>query len=186
MCVGVGVVVAVGVAVGVGVGVLLVCCWCAVGVLLVCCWCVVGVLCVVCCESCVVCRGGGGGADSATTSVSLSIRAHAYANKLLRTSASAPVPSAGLTSRKKPYALSLRRQVPGVPGGTHHPTPSRGKRLRGTPSSLPTPSEEGVRNLFHRLEVECPWSGMLTGVTLLCVFLVRRTLLAKLPLSPTK
>ena len=44
----------------------------------------------------------------------LSIHAHAC-NELKWTSASALVPSAGLTSRKKPYALSLRRQVPGVP-----------------------------------------------------------------------
>ena len=34
-----------------------------------------------------------------------------------------------------------------------HPTPSRGKRLRGTPTSLPTPSEDGGRNLFHLLGV---------------------------------
>ena len=43
-----------------------------------------------------------------------------------------------------------------------HPIPSRGKRLRGTPTSPPSPSEEGGRNLFHRLGVECPWSGMST------------------------
>ena len=80
-----------------------------------------------------------------------------------------------------PRAGSRRPQVQ-----TTHPTPSRGKRLRGTSSSPPTPSEEGGRNLFHRLDVECPWSGMLTGVTLPCVFLVRRTHLVMLPPSPTK
>ena len=61
---------------------------------------------------------------------------------------------------KRPYALSLRRQVPGVPRCKKkpHPTPIRGKRLRDTPVSPPTPSEEGGCNLFHRLGVECPWS----------------------------
>ena len=44
-----------------------------------------------------------------------------------------------------------------------HPTPRRGKRLRGTPTSLPSPSEEGGRNLFHLLGVECPGSG--SGMT---------------------
>ena len=99
--------------------------------------------------------------------------------------ASAPTPSAGLTSRQKPYALSLRRQVPGVPRCKNlHATPSRGKRLRGTPASPSTSTEEGGRNLFHRLEVECPWSGMLTGSTLTRVFLVRRTLLTMPVASP--
>ena len=42
-----------------------------------------------------------------------------------------------------PHACSLRRQVPSDNGCKTHPTPSRGKRLRGTPASLPTPTEEG-------------------------------------------
>ena len=58
-----------------------------------------------------------------------------------------------------PYACSLRRQVPDVPGCKPHPTPSRGKRLRGSPTSPPTPSEEGGRNLFRLLSVGCPGSG---------------------------
>ena len=58
-----------------------------------------------------------------------------------------------------PYACSLRRQVPDVPGCKPHPTPSRGKRLRGLSTSPPTPSEEGGRNLFHLLSVGCPGSG---------------------------
>ena len=86
-------------------------------------------------------------------------------------SASALTPSAGLTSRQKTLRLSLRRQVPGVPQvQIPHPTPSRGKRLRGSQASPPTPSEDGRRNLFHRLGVECPWSGMLTGGTLTACF----------------
>ena len=39
--------------------------------------------------------------------------------------------------------FSFRRQVPGVPGCKTHPSPSRGKRLRGSPTSLSTASEEG-------------------------------------------
>ena len=45
---------------------------------------------------------------------------------------------------------------------------------------------KGGRNLFHRLGVECSWSGMLTGGTLTRVFLVRRTLLTMLLPSPTE
>ena len=48
-----------------------------------------------------VCLDGGGGADRGITRVSLSIRAHACI-ELKRTSASALVPSAGLTSWKNP------------------------------------------------------------------------------------
>ena len=70
------------------------------------------------------------------------------------------------------------------------PTPSRGKRLPGTPASLPTPSEKGRRHLFHLLGVGCPGSGILCKETsgrvflvsrTLCVFLVSRTLLTILP-----
>ena len=112
----------------------------------------------------------------------LSIHAHSC-NELKWTSASALVPSAGLTSRKKnPTPFPSEGRFQASPVQIHHPTPSRGKRLRGSPASPPTPTEEGGRNLFHRLGVECPWSGMLTGVTLPCVFLVRRTLLT--PLLP--
>ena len=41
--------------------------------------------------------------------------AHACMQLIKWAGASAPTPSAGLTRRQKPYALSLRRQVPGVP-----------------------------------------------------------------------
>ena len=75
--------------------------------------------------------------------------------------ASALTPLAGLTSRETLYACSLRRQVPGVPSGTHHPTPRRRKRLRGTPTSPPLLRRKGERNLFHLLGVGCPWSGIL-------------------------
>ena len=63
--------------------------------------------------------------------------------------------------RKPPYACSLRRQVPGVPSGLHHPTLSRGKRLRGSPTSPPpTPSEEGsaifsISSALDVLDPEC-------------------------------
>ena len=40
---------------------------------------------------------------------------HACMQLIKRAGASAPTPSAGLTSRQRTYALSLRRQVPGVP-----------------------------------------------------------------------
>ena len=83
-----------------------------------------------------------------------------------------------------PFASESRFQA--SPEQKPHPTPSRGKRLRGTPASPPTPPEEGGRNLFHRLGVKCPWSGMLTGGTLTRVFLVRRTLLTMLPPSSTE
>ena len=86
--------------------------------------------------------GGGAAADREITCVSLMIRTHAC-NEFKWASAGALALSAGLTSRQKPYACSLRRQVPSVPGCKTHPTASRGKRLRGSPTSFPTPSEEG-------------------------------------------
>ena len=60
------------------------------------------------------------------------------------------------------------------------PTLRRGKRLRGTPTSLPTPSEEGGRNLFHLLGVGCPGSGSGENNAPGRVFLVSGTLLPKL------
>ena len=57
-------------------------------------------------------REGSGGADVVTHEC-LSMRTH-NGIPITWTNASALVPSAGLTSQKKPYALSLRRQVPGV------------------------------------------------------------------------
>ena len=48
-------------------------------------------------------------------STGVSVHACAPCNWLKWVGASALTPSAGLTSRKKPYALSLRRQIPGVP-----------------------------------------------------------------------
>ena len=62
------------------------------------------------------CCDGGGGADGAITKTCLSMSTHACNEFKKRAGASALVPSAGLTSRKKgPYACSLRRQVKGVP-----------------------------------------------------------------------
>ena len=88
----------------------------------------------------------------------------------------------------KALRLSLRKQATGVPRcKTLHPTPIRGEDCEARRPHPPTPSEEGGRNLFHRLEVECRGSGMLTGLTLPCVFfLVRRTLLAMLSSPPAK
>ena len=60
-------------------------------------------------------RGGGGGADVCLTSACLSMRTQ-HALCIEWTSASALVPSAGMTSGY-PYACSLREQVPGVPAG---------------------------------------------------------------------
>ena len=57
----------------------------------------------------------------------------------------------------------------------------RGKRLRGTPTSPSSPSEEGERNLFHLLGVGCPGSGMRSEASPGRVFLVSRTLLPLLP-----
>ena len=60
--------------------------------------------------------GGGGGADCPITKTCLTMSTHAFKSNLKWTSASALVPSAGLTSRKKEtYVCSLRRQVPGIP-----------------------------------------------------------------------
>ena len=62
--------------------------------------------------------GGGGGADVVCSK-------RFWSCKLTRmqlfkwAGASAPTPSAGLTSRQKPYAFSLRKQVPGVPKCKH-------------------------------------------------------------------
>ena len=72
-------------------------------------------------------------------------------------SVSALAPSAGLSSRKKPIrVIPYEGRFQPCPGTKPHPTPSRGKRLRGSPTSPPTPSEEGGRNLFHLLKVWMP------------------------------
>ena len=62
---------------------------------------------------------------------------------------------------KRPYALSLRRQVPGVPKCKKlTPLQFEEKDCGDTPVSPPTPPEKGVCNLFHLLGVGCPWSGI--------------------------
>ena len=75
-----------------------------------------------------------------------------------RTSASAPVPSAGLTSRKP-----LRLFPPGAgsrrPPRRNQPTPRRGKRLGATPTSVPNLKDSGECNIFHRLWRWKPWNG---------------------------
>ena len=98
-------------------------------------------------------------------------------------SASAQAPSAGLSSRQHPYACSLRRQVPGVRGtNLTQPQVEEKDCEARPPHHPPTPSEEGVRNLFHLLGVGCPWTGILCKETPGRVFLVSRTLLPILPL----
>ena len=82
---------------------------------------------------------------------------------------------------KRPYALSLRRQVPGVPEcKSFTQFQFEEKDCEARRPHPPLLRRKGGRNLFHRLGVECPWSGMLTGETLARVFLVRRTLLTML------
>ena len=98
-------------------------------------------------------------------------------------SASALASSAGLSSRQKPSACSLRRQVPGIPKAKPHPTPSRGKRLRGSPTSHTNSFGGRERNLFHLFGVGCPRSGILCKETPGRVFLVNQTLLTHITTS---
>ena len=177
------------------VGVVAVCCWwwlCVVGggclllvvvvycrwlciVVVVCCGCVL-LLCVVVVVVCCCC--GGCGADLGITCVSLVIRTHAC-TELNGLAASALAPSAGLTSRQKSYACSLRRQVPGVPRCKTHPTPSRGKRLRGSPTSPPLRRKgSAIFSMSSALDAPDPEKCEDTPGR---VFLVSRTLLPKLP-----
>ena len=130
--------------------------------------------------------GGGGGTDRAMTSVSLSIQRTHACNELKRAGASALTPSAGLTSRNATIRLFPPKAGSRRPRWQNHPTPRRGKRLRGTPTSLPSPSEEGERNLFHLLGVGCPGSGMSCTSKLGRAFLVSRTLLPELPTDINK
>ena len=84
--------------------------------------------------------GGGGGAD------------------VVHYACVRPCAQAGLTgwkTRRFPPKAGSRR-----PWCKNHPTPRRGKRLRGSPTSPPTPLEEGERNFVHLLGVGCPGSGM--------------------------
>ena len=53
-----------------------------------------------------------------------------------------------------PVASESRFQA--SPGAKPHPTPSRGKRLRGSPTSHPTPSEEGAQS-FPSPRRWMPW-----------------------------
>ena len=100
--------------------------------------------------------------------------------------ASAPTPSAGLTSRQSPTPLPPKAGS-GRPWCKHLTQPQVAEKdCEARHPHPPLLRRKGGRNLFHRLDVECSWSGMLTGVTLPCVFLVRRTLLVMLPPSPTK
>ena len=111
-----------------------VCCCCRVVVVVVCCCvllCVVACCCVLLCccvlfvlfVSFVSCR---------VVVVVLTMELHTclrrYAcTELKRTSASALVPSAGLTSRKTPYVCSLRNQVPGP--SAKSPNPKSRKKI---------------------------------------------------------
>ena len=92
--------------------------------------------------------GGGGGADRAITSVSPLRRTHACSES--KTCWCQCTSSFGWTDQqdKNPTPCSLRRQVPGVSGAKNHPTPRRGKRLRGTPTSLPPLLRRKGRAIF--------------------------------------
>ena len=116
--------------------------------------------------------------------VSVHLRAHMQL--IIWASDSALAPSAGLTSRYPTTSVPSEGRIQASPGAKHHLTPSRGKRLRGSPTSPPTPSEEGERNLFHLLGVGCPKSRILCKDTPGRVFLVSRTLLPKLPQLQTR
>ena len=73
---------------------------------------------------------------------------HAVCNELKNgASTNVLAPSAGLTGNPL-CPVSLRKQVPGIPRCKPHPTPKQGKRLRGSPTSPPTPSEEGEAQSF--------------------------------------
>ena len=112
--------------------------------------------------------GGGGGADCGITHMSLSIRAHAC-TELKRTSASALVPSAGLTSPKKTLRLFPPKAGSRRPQVQDDSTPIRGKRLRGTAHLTPHsfggrraqsfPSPRGwvplVRNIMKSITWTC-------------------------------
>ena len=113
--------------------------------------------------------------------VCLSIHANGC-NELNRAGASAPAPSAGLTSRKKPYACSLRRQVPGVPSAnlTQPQLQGEEKDCEAHPPHPPLLRRKQRSNLFHRLGVGCPGSGMNIEDAPGRVFLVSRTLLPTL------
>ena len=93
--------------------------------------------------------------------------------------ASAPTPSAGLTSRNpKPVPSEGRFQDSPVQ------TSRRGKRMRGTPTSPRTLlRRKGGRNLFHLFGVECPGSGLTCENAPGRVFLVNRTRFPKSPLQ---
>ena len=100
----------------------------------------------------------------------LSIHANGC-NELSRASASAPAPSAGLTSRKKPLRLFPPKAGSRRPQCKPHPTPSRGKRLRGTPTSLPTPTEEGGAQSFPSPRGWMPLArNTMKSITWTCLF----------------
>ena len=65
-----------------------------------------------------------------------------------KASTSVLAPSAGLSSRKPTTPVPSEGRFQASPGANHHPTPRRGKRLRGTPTSPPSPSEEGGAQSF--------------------------------------
>ena len=68
------------------------------------------------------------------TRMSVHARQRAY---IKRTSPSAPVPSAGLSSRNSPTPVPFEGRSQASPSERPHPTPSRGKRLQGSPTLTP-------------------------------------------------
>ena len=143
--------------------------------------------------------GGGGGADLCVAHECLSSRAHSC--KLIkRTGASAPALSAGLTSQKKPYACSLRRQVPGVPKCKKFTQPQGEEKdcearpphthsfLRRRAQSFPSPRRwmPWIRNDIRR----CTWTCLpgkpdpFTRVTTFIQEMTRSTITCRLTTTP--
>ena len=99
---------------------------------------------------------GGGGVVVVVVRTECSTRVSGHARTRMHLiGASAPVPSAGLTSRK-PLSLFPTEAGSKHPQCKPHPTPRRGKILRGSPTSPPAREESRGCNIFHRLGVGCP------------------------------
>ena len=86
----------------------------------------------------VMCGGGGGGGGGGRTCCDSRVSGHSHAcmQELI---------DMGWCHRTNPFG---------------HPTPRRGKKIARHAHLTSSLSEEGERNIFHLLGVECPGSGM--------------------------
>ena len=101
-------------------------------------------------------EGGGGGADLCLARKCLSNCAHSC--KLTKTDRRQCASPFGWTVQPEtPHACSLRRQVPGVPSAKLTQHQGEEKDCEARPTSSPSPTEEGRRNLLHLLGVGCLW-----------------------------